>query len=219
MDSDDDLFPVFMPALVVLLIHAEDKKGEPLYREEVHAIRDNVECEMAYADVVHKMDESRGYRDIDPENCWYDWQMTRRRMGREPELDPGPRFEQVRASDPAYQQSIHDALSTIEQFRGMLPADGTPRADALIKAQLSDGGNSAFMWLNNTSLDGESFTAELFEVPDMLSNYKSDARYHRINSRRYCTVPKRHAASQNLWCRNTSFRAQSCRSEIGHRQF
>ena len=171
MDSDDDLIPVFMPALVVLLIHAEDKKGEPLYREEVHAIRDNVECEMAYADVVHKMDESRGYRDIDPENCWYDWQMTRRRMGREPELDPGPRFEQVRASDPAYQQSIHDALSTIEQFRGMLPADGTPRADALIKAQLSDGGNSAFMWLNNTSLDGESFTAELFEVPDMLSNY------------------------------------------------
>jgi uncharacterized protein YegJ (DUF2314 family) len=92
-------------------------------------------------------------------------------MGRKPELDPGLRFDQVRSSDPAYQQTIQDALSTIERFRQMLPTDGTPRADALIKTRLSDGGNSAFIWLNNTSLDGQSFSAELFEVPDTLLRY------------------------------------------------
>jgi uncharacterized protein YegJ (DUF2314 family) len=171
MTTDDDLVPVFMPALIALLIHAEDDKAEPLTRDEVESIRDNASCKMAYADVVIRMEESRGYRDIDPENCWHDWQMTRRRMGRKPELDPGPRFDQVRSSDPAYRQTIEDALSTIEQFRQMLPTDGTPRADALVKTKLTDDTNSAFMWLNNTSMDGESFSAELFEVPDTLPNY------------------------------------------------
>ena len=28
------------------------------------------------------------------------------------------------------------------------------------------------MWLNNTAIDGDNFTAELFEVPDSHPNYK-----------------------------------------------
>lgn len=35
-----------MPALVVLLIHAEDEKGTPLTRDEVHAMRDSGTCIM-----------------------------------------------------------------------------------------------------------------------------------------------------------------------------
>ena len=178
VESDtDDLVPVFMPALVVLLVHAEDKKGTPLTKDEVHAIRDSGACIMMESGVARKMDDSRGYRDIDPENCWHDWQMARRDMGRKPDIDPGPRFDHVRSSDPAYQQTILDAQESIEQFRAMLPSDGTPRPDALIKTKLVDGDNSAFMWLNNTATEGDNFTAELFEVPDTLPNFTIGVRH------------------------------------------
>lgn len=178
MESDtDDLVPVFMPALVVLLVHAEDEKGTPLTKDEVHAIRDSGACIMMESGDARKMDDSRGYCDIDPENCWHDWQMARRDMGRKPDIDPGPRFGHVRSSDPAYQQTILDAQESIGQFRAMLPSDGTPRPDALIKTKLVDGDNSAFMWLNNTATEGDNFTAELFEVPDTLPNFTIGVRH------------------------------------------
>ena len=178
VESDtDDLVPVFMPALVLLLVHAEDKKGEPLTKDEVYSIRDSGACIMMDAGDARKMDDSRGYRDIDPENCWHDWQMARRDMGRKPDIDPGPRFDHVRSSDPAYQQTILEAQESIEQFRAMLPSDGTARPDALIKTKLVDGDHSAFMWLNSTATEGDNFTAELFEVPDTLPNFTLGHRY------------------------------------------
>ena len=63
---------------------------------------------MMEAGDARKMDDRRGYRDIDPENCWHDWQRAHRDMGRKPDMDPGPRFDHVRSSDPAYQQTILD---------------------------------------------------------------------------------------------------------------
>jgi uncharacterized protein YegJ (DUF2314 family) len=178
VESDtDNLVPVFMPALVVLLVHAEDKKGNPLTKEEVRAVRDLGACIMMKACDARKIDDSRGYRDIDPENCWHDWQMARREMGRKPDIDPGPRFDHVRSSDPVYQQTILDAQNSIEHFRAMLPSDGTGRADALIKTKLVDGEQSAFMWLKNTAVQGAYFTAELFEVPDTLPSYAIGDRF------------------------------------------
>ena len=102
----------------------EHKKGEPLAKDEVLSLRDRATCIMMEADDARKMDDSRGYRDVDPENCWHDWQMARREMGRRPDLDPGPRFDQVRSSDPVYQQTIRDAHASISCFRNMLPSDG-----------------------------------------------------------------------------------------------
>jgi len=180
VSESEKLVPVFIPALVVLLEAAEDMKGTPLTTGEVHAIRDRATCIMMAADVAHKMDDSRGYPDVDPENCWHDWQMTRRASGRKPDLDPGPRFNSVRSSDSAYQQTILDARSSLEQFRAMLPSDGTPRSAALIKTRLVDGDNSAFMWLTRTALDGPDFTAELFEVPENLPSYQAGVR-HRVS--------------------------------------
>lgn len=90
--QNDELVPVFIPALIVLLVHSEDKKGSPLTQEEVLAIRDNATCIMMQLDDSRKMDEQRGYADIDPEDCWYEWQMARRDLGRLPDIDPGPRF-------------------------------------------------------------------------------------------------------------------------------
>jgi uncharacterized protein YegJ (DUF2314 family) len=178
MTSDsDNLVPVFMPALIVLLMNAEDKKGSPLNKDQVLAIRDAGTCIMMNAADAQEMDDSRAYQDIDPENCWYDWQMARREMGRKPDLDPGVRFSQVQSDDPAFRQTIIDARNSIELFRSMLNTDGSPRPDALIKIRIVDGENSAFMWLNNTAAQGMNFTAELFEVPDTLPSYKEGDRF------------------------------------------
>ena len=87
-NSNQQLVPVFMPSLSALLLHAEDLKGEPLTADEVLKIRDNAACIMMRPDHAGKMDDSRGYRDIAPENCWYDWQHLRRELGRKPDLEP-----------------------------------------------------------------------------------------------------------------------------------
>ena len=149
-----------MPALSVVLVNAEDKKGEPLTYDEVIEIRNQSHCVMVHPKRARELAESRGYEDIDPENCWYEWQLLRRELGRKPDLDPGPKINQIRGSDPEYQQTIRDAHATIDQFRNMLPTDGTARLDALIKTEIHDGEESAFMWLSNTRLSASGFVAE-----------------------------------------------------------
>ncbi|TWT77654.1 hypothetical protein Pla123a_14500 [Posidoniimonas polymericola] len=178
MASDsDDLVPYFMPALVAVLVHAEDEKGSPLTKDEVHSIRDNAACIMMEVGDARRMDDSRGYRDVDPENCWHDWQVARREMGRQPDLDPGPRFYHARADDPAYQQTIRDAQESLVLFRQFLPVDGTPRPDALVKTRITDGDNSALMWLNYVAVEGDNFSGEFFEVPDEPSIHKVGDRH------------------------------------------
>jgi uncharacterized protein YegJ (DUF2314 family) len=169
--NDEDLVPVFMPALSAVLISAEDRKGEPLTYDEVIRLRDKSPCIMMRVDDVHKLAESRGYDDIDPENCWYDWQHLRRELGRKPDLDPGPRINQIRSADPEYQKTIRDAHATIDQFRAMLPSDGTSRFDAMVKTEITEGDNRAFMWLSNTRMSGTGFVAEFFEMSDAFNNY------------------------------------------------
>ena len=80
MCSEDDLLPVFIPALVALLIRAEELNGCPLTRNQVMAIRDNANCVMLPASAKAGMEEERGYADIDPERCWEDWLIVRARM-------------------------------------------------------------------------------------------------------------------------------------------
>lgn len=169
--DEEELVPVFVPALSAVLLSAEDKKGEPLTYDEVIRIRDESPCIMMSVDDLQKMVASRGYEDIDPENCWHDWQYLRRELGRKPDLDPGPRINQIRSADPEYQQTIQDAHDTINQFRAMLPSDGSSRFDALVKTEISEGGNKAFMWLSNTRMAGTGFVAELFEISDAFKTY------------------------------------------------
>ena len=161
----DELIPVFMPSLGSWLIRAEDVKGEPLTYDEVIRLRDKAPCIMMTVDDVRKLEESRGYRDIDPENCWYEWQMLRRDLGRKPDLDPGAKLNQIRSSDPDYQKTIQDAHATLDQFRSMLPVDGSPRHDTMVKMKIVDGEQSAFMWLSRTRIDGQGFSAKFFEIP------------------------------------------------------
>lgn len=180
MSQEEDLVPVFMPSLASVLIAREDKKGEPLTPEEVIEIRDGSRCIMMTRDKAARMEEKR-YVDIDPENCWYEFQMLRRELGRKPDLDPGPKFNQVSSEDPEYQQTVTDAQNTLDQFRAMLPEDGSPmpQAQAMVKTIIEQGENRAFMWLMNTVRDGDGFIAMFFEVPANFTEY-AEGDYLRI---------------------------------------
>ena len=81
MNNDQPLVPVFMPALAPLLIEAEELKGSPLTEAEALRIRDEAQSVVTPRDVARAVAKSRGYEDLDPENCWADWQVLRRELG------------------------------------------------------------------------------------------------------------------------------------------
>ncbi|CAM3946009.1 hypothetical protein PLGE761_02355 [Pluralibacter gergoviae] len=69
---------VFIPSLVSLLMSHEEKLGRELTRSEVQAIRDNATVISVPVDVAKGIVKDRGYRDLDPENAWTEWQNFRR---------------------------------------------------------------------------------------------------------------------------------------------
>ena len=73
----DVVVPVFMPSLVSWLLRAEKVKGSALTETEVLRIRDQAPCMMMSLDKVRTLEESRGYRDIEPEQVWNMWQQER----------------------------------------------------------------------------------------------------------------------------------------------
>ncbi|QBH95540.1 hypothetical protein EKN56_03450 [Limnobaculum zhutongyuii] len=70
---EESLELVFMPPLIVLLINAQNNKGEPLTQSEVEAIRDKAVCIALPAGSNAMMAEKRGYDDIDPEFVWQEY--------------------------------------------------------------------------------------------------------------------------------------------------
>lgn len=177
-DESKDLVPYFMPSLSAILVNAEDKKGSPLEYDEVVAIRDKSTCIMMELADAKKMDESRGYIDLDPENIWHSWQMLRKDMGRKPDIDPGPSFAQIDSSSDEYEQTIREARISLHVFREMIPSNGSPPFEAMLKLRLSDGDNSAFIWLANTRLDGDKFVAEIYEVPKFFKKIKAGQAFN-----------------------------------------
>lgn len=77
MTSRKKQVPLFMPPLALMLARAEQVKGSALTETEVLRIRDKAPCITMDADDARKLEESRGYRDVDPENCWADWHRLR----------------------------------------------------------------------------------------------------------------------------------------------
>ncbi len=169
--TEKKLVPVFMPALVVLLIKAEDVKGTPLSKDEVLHVRDHASVVMLGPDAAEKMAESRGYADIDPENCWYDWQMVRREMGRLPDLDPGARFIFSNPADDALKAAAAEARRTLPRFRQLIGEFGAA-SFPLIKTKLSTPEYSANMWLQVIQVSAADFSAALFEVPSEFDAFK-----------------------------------------------
>ena len=68
-----ELVPVFMPPLATVLAAAERQAGRALSEQEVVAIRDRSVAMMMKPADAERMSESRGFRDVDPEDCWADW--------------------------------------------------------------------------------------------------------------------------------------------------
>lgn len=64
---------IFVPPLITLLLNRESEKGSPLTEDEVNSIRDDATAISLDSETALAMMESRGYRDIDPENCWAEW--------------------------------------------------------------------------------------------------------------------------------------------------
>ena len=74
---DDDLIITPVPALVAVLIAKEREKGSQLTSEEVEDITDKAVCIAMPRHARKRVDESRGYEDIDPEHAWEQWQEIR----------------------------------------------------------------------------------------------------------------------------------------------
>src|SRR6185369_17709765 len=80
MPETEPLIPVFVPALANVLALAEKNKGSPLSAAEVEAARDKSVCIMMPTLEAAEMDQSRGFIDVNPENCWADWHRLRTQM-------------------------------------------------------------------------------------------------------------------------------------------
>ena len=65
---------VFIPALIVVLIDKEQDMGRELTRDEVESIRDDATTIRLPTEAAEDIIRERGYRDIDPENVWREWQ-------------------------------------------------------------------------------------------------------------------------------------------------
>lgn len=73
MENEEKQVLQFIPALVIILKAEEDKKGAPLTEAEVLAIRDKAVCMVMPLSAAEALNRSRGYSDIDPEQCWEEW--------------------------------------------------------------------------------------------------------------------------------------------------
>lgn len=76
-EADEPLVLVYVISLRAALCLSENTKGEPLTEEEVLKVRDEAICIALPLSKKLLMDQSRGYEDIDPENCWEEWQRFR----------------------------------------------------------------------------------------------------------------------------------------------
>ncbi|MDB0566545.1 hypothetical protein AB6Q13_11495 [Ralstonia solanacearum] len=66
-----------VPALAAILLSVERKKGEPLTKEEVEVLRDNVNVMVVSAEAAKAVEDKRGYTDIEPSRAWQEWQVLR----------------------------------------------------------------------------------------------------------------------------------------------
>lgn len=75
---DEPLVIVHMPPLAVVLAWAEEQKRSPLTEEEVIAARDGAPAMALPASEAKAMEVARGFRDLDPDRAWEEWQAHRR---------------------------------------------------------------------------------------------------------------------------------------------
>src|SRR5262245_19943214 len=76
-----------------------------------------------------------------------------------------PLFMAIRASDPAFQQSVRDAQRTLPEFRRLLQSEGVEEWHPCVKTRVTAGDERAFLWLLVVRLSPTGFVTSVFEVP------------------------------------------------------
>lgn len=66
-----------IPSLVSTLLRLEEEKGSPLTEQEVLSIRDGAPAVALPVESAAAVERERGYRDIDLDHCWEEWQRYR----------------------------------------------------------------------------------------------------------------------------------------------
>jgi len=77
------MIPMFIPSLLSTLRSREKAKGAPLTESEVLEVRHRAASMMLRLSEAAKLVKSRGYEDLDPDQCWAQWQEMRKEL-------PGP---------------------------------------------------------------------------------------------------------------------------------
>ncbi len=80
MSDSEELVIYCVPSLVATLLNREQAKGSPLTEEEVIQIRDGCPAIALRPETAKEMDEKRGYKDINPDYCWEEWQEARKEL-------------------------------------------------------------------------------------------------------------------------------------------
>jgi|GEM_PF-2358261 len=78
--NEEDQQKIFKPSLVYMLSAEERRKGKCLTEKEVEQICDQAIVMTAEISRIKEIEESRGYKDINPNNCWEEWLEFKRRM-------------------------------------------------------------------------------------------------------------------------------------------
>jgi hypothetical protein len=78
--AEPKLVIVCVPSLVATLLNREQAKGSPLTKDEVLQVRNNAPAIALSINAARKVEEKRGYPDIDPENCWEEWIEARKTL-------------------------------------------------------------------------------------------------------------------------------------------
>jgi hypothetical protein len=74
-----------IPSLVSTLLRLEEEKGSPLTEQEVLSIRDAAPAVALPVEPASAVEKARGYRDIDLDNCWEEWQQARLELDTSPQ--------------------------------------------------------------------------------------------------------------------------------------
>jgi uncharacterized protein YegJ (DUF2314 family) len=124
-------------------------------------------------DQASRMDETRGYCDLSPENCWFEWQLLRRELGREPELDAGADTELINSNDEVWRQATSDAQASLAEFCAKLTDPVLcHNVSTMIKTRLTDGKSTVLLWLFNVRMNDSAFLADVVELPAGFGGYE-----------------------------------------------
>ena len=160
----DKFRSVFMPPLSTLFINAEDKKGAPLGINEVLSIKNSAVVVIIKKGLEQQIAGECDDHEIDPENCWHDWQILRRRLGRKPDLDPdfNDSFN-ISYEDLNMQATISHAQKTLHELRDLISTE--PEAKAVVKSTLSDHESKTHVWMSLQGMTDTGFRAQVIDLP------------------------------------------------------